>query len=53
VEHFKSLLSRQEDASRLAYGRRRTNYPRQSVMMGTTNDVKPYATTPETAGSGR
>lgn len=38
VEHVKSMLSRQVDKARLAYGRMTTEQPRQCVFFGTTND---------------
>lgn len=38
VEHVKSMLSRQVDKARLAYGRLTTEQPRQCVFVGTTND---------------
>jgi hypothetical protein len=40
VEHLKSLLSRQEDRARLAYGRFPSSVPRQCVIVGTTNSDK-------------
>lgn len=38
VEHIKAFLSRQTDRIREAYARRATDFPRQSVCIGTTND---------------
>jgi len=38
VEHIKAFLSRQVDRIREAYARRATDFPRQSVCIGTTND---------------
>ena len=37
VEGLKSFLSRQVDSSRLAFGHLRTDAPRQTVIIGTTN----------------
>jgi hypothetical protein len=37
VEHLKSLLSRQIDRSRLAYGRNTTEQARECIVIGTTN----------------
>jgi hypothetical protein len=39
VEHLKAMLSRQVDRARLAYDRTPTEYPRQSVFIGTTNSA--------------
>lgn len=38
VEAVKHFLSKQEDAYRVAYGRRVSHFPRQCVFFGTTND---------------
>lgn len=40
VEHVKAMLSRRIDRARLAYGRLPTEYPRQCVFAGTTNNQK-------------
>lgn len=37
VEKIKSLLSRQKDIARLAYDRNVSEYPRQCIIVGTTN----------------
>lgn len=42
VEHIKAWLSRQTDRMREAYARRATDFPRQSVCVGTTNDTGEY-----------
>jgi len=39
VEHLKAMLSRQVDRARLAYDRTPTEYPRQSIFIGTTNSA--------------
>src|SRR5262249_6916252 len=39
VEHLKAMLSRQIDRARLAYGRITTEYHRQAIVVGTTNDA--------------
>lgn len=41
VEHVKAFLSRQVDKARLAYERSAQEFPRQCVMLGTTNDEAP------------
>lgn len=38
IEHVKTVLSRVEDGARQAYGRYRTDRPRQFVLAATTND---------------
>lgn len=38
VEHLKSMLSRQVDKARLAYGRMPVERPRQWIVVGTTNN---------------
>jgi len=38
VEHLKAMLSRQVDGARLSYDRLLTEYPRQWIVIGTTND---------------
>lgn len=38
VDHVKSMLARQQDESRLAYGKFRTKQPRQCVFIATTNE---------------
>jgi Virulence-associated protein E len=40
IAHIKALLSRQVDRARLAYGRIVSEVPRQSVIVGTTNDLE-------------
>lgn len=40
VEHVKAMLSRRIDRARLAYGRLPSEYPRQCVFAGTTNNQK-------------
>jgi len=40
IDHLKSMLSREKDESRLAYGRTRESYPRQFIIIGTTNSHK-------------
>ena len=40
IESIKHFLSKQEDRYRQAYGRRTENYPRQCVIVGTTNDTE-------------
>src|SRR5262249_36306930 len=39
VEHLKALLSRQVDRARMAYGRITIEYPRQFIIVGTTNSA--------------
>jgi hypothetical protein len=41
VEHLKSFLSRTVDKARLSYDRARSDWPRQCVLAGTTNDTHP------------
>ncbi len=38
VEAVKHFISKREDSYRVAYGKRVTNFPRQCVFFGTTND---------------
>lgn len=38
VRAIKAFISRTTDRARLAYGRRAIDFPRQSIMVGTTND---------------
>jgi len=38
VEHLKAMLSRQVDGARLSYDKLSTEYPRQWIVIGTTND---------------
>lgn len=38
TEHIKHFLSKQEDVYRAAYGRRTQRYPRQCIIIGTTNE---------------
>lgn len=40
VDHLKSMLSRTKDESRMAYGRMREDFPRQFIIIGTTNSHK-------------
>ena len=40
VAHLKGFLSRTHDNARLAYDRRATEFPRQCVIVGTTNDAQ-------------
>jgi predicted P-loop ATPase len=40
IEHVKALASRQVDRSRMAYGRRPMERPRQFIIIGTTNSSK-------------
>lgn len=42
VEHIKAFLSRQTDRIREAYARRATDFPRQSICLGTTNETGEY-----------
>jgi hypothetical protein len=41
VEHCKHQISRQNDKSRLAFGRETETFPRYFTMVGSTNDAKP------------
>ena len=38
VRAIKAFISRQEDRTRLAYARRASNFPRQCIFIGSTND---------------
>jgi hypothetical protein len=40
VEHLKAFLSRQVDRARMSYDRTLTEYPRQCIVVGTTNSDK-------------
>ena len=40
VNHIKAFMTRQEDRARLAYDKRVTDFRRQCIFMGTTNDKK-------------
>jgi len=42
VRHAKSMLSRQTDSGRPAYGRAIVDRPRRNIFIGTTNDDKPF-----------
>ena len=42
VEHIKAFLSRQVDRIREAYARRSTDFPRQSICIGSTNETGDY-----------
>ena len=40
VDHMKAVLSRQRDKGRPAYGRKSLSLPRQSIVIGTTNNSR-------------